>query len=199
MRKVVVLTFMTLDGVMQAPGGPEEDPSGGFTFGGWSVPLFDEALGEEMDRQMGEPFDLLLGRRTFEIFATYWPHQDSPINDATKYVVSNTMTSHTWEKSVFLRSGDGLPAQIQALKREDGRDIQVHGSQTLLQSLLKHDLIDELWLKTFPVVLGSGRRLFDEGTMPAALKLTESSVTPAGVVVARYERAGAVETGTFGT
>jgi dihydrofolate reductase len=196
MRKIVVLTFMTLDGVMQAPGGPEEDPSGGFTFGGWSVPHFDEFLGEEMGRQMGHPFDLLLGRKTFEIFAGYWPKEESPINDATKYVASNTMTTHEWKTSVFLR-GDTLVDELKKLKQQDGPEIQVHGSQNLIQTLFKHDLVDELWLKTFPVVLGKGLRLFAEGTMPASLKLTESKTSPSGVIVAKYERGGPVETGSF--
>jgi dihydrofolate reductase len=196
MRKIVVLTFMTLDGVMQAPGGPEEDPSGGFTFGGWSVPHFDEFLGEEMGRQMGHPFDLLLGRKTFEIFAGYWPKEESPINDATKYVASNTMTSHEWATSVFLR-GDTLVDELKKLKQQDGPEIQVHGSQNLIQTLFKHDLVDELWLKTFPVVLGKGLRLFAEGTMPASLKLTESKTSPSGVIVSKYERGGPVETGSF--
>jgi dihydrofolate reductase len=198
MRKLIVLTFMTMDAVMQAPGGPEEDPSGGFNHGGWSVPYFDEFLGTVMAEQMGKPFDLLLGRKTFEIFASYWPeHVDEgpEINRATKYVVSNTMKSHSWEKSVFL--GGNVVDAIKKLKQEDGLDLQVHGSANLIQTLLKHDLVDELWLKIFPLTLGTGKRLFGEGTMPAAFKLTESKLSPSGVIIANYVRAGAVTTGSF--
>jgi dihydrofolate reductase len=187
-----------MDAVMQAPGGPEEDPSGGFNHGGWSVPYFDEFLGTVMAEQMGKPFDLLLGRKTFEIFASYWPeHVDEgpEINRATKYVVSNTMKSHSWEKSVFL--GGNVVDVIKKLKQADGLDLQVHGSANLIQTLLKHDLVDELWLKIFPLTLGTGKRLFGEGTMPAAFKLTESKLSPSGVMIANYVRAGAVTTGSF--
>jgi dihydrofolate reductase len=198
MRKIIVLSFLTLDGVMQAPGGPDEDTSGGsFKHGGWTVPYFDEYLGQVMDGQMEKrrPFDLLLGRKTFEIFAAYWPHQESPINEATKYVASNTITRHTWSKSVFLK-GDVAEA-ISQLKQEDGPELQVHGSGNLIQTLLRHDLIDEMWLKVFPVTVGAGKRLFAEGTMPAAFRLTESQVSPAGVIIANYARAGDVKTGSF--
>jgi dihydrofolate reductase len=198
MRKLIVLTFVTMDGIMQSPGGPEEDASGGFTHGGWLVPHFDEALGAVMGDQMGKPFDLLLGRKTFEIFATYWPHAeggDNPINHATKYVASNTMTGHDWQKSVFLK-GDVLVDEVKKLKGQDGPDLQVHGSSDLIQTLLKHDLVDELWIKTFPVTLGTGKRLFAEGTIPAAFKVTHSQVTPAGVIVTNWQRAGEVQTGT---
>jgi dihydrofolate reductase len=198
MRKIIVLTFLSLDGVMQAPGGPQEDPSGDFTLGGWTVPYFDEALGQTMGEQIGRPFDLLLGRRTFEIFAGYWPDhdEDAPgINAATKYVASNTLTSHDWQKSVFL-SGD-VPAEVAKLKQQDGPELQVHGSASFIQTLLQHDLVDELWLKTFPVIIGKGKRLFGEGTIPGAFTLTESKTTPAGVVVANYKRAGDVVTGSF--
>jgi dihydrofolate reductase len=198
MRKLIVLTFMTMDGVMHGPGGPEEDESGGFSYGGWSVPYFDEALGETMGQQMSKPFDLLLGRKTFEIFASYWPqHVDEgpEINNATKYVVSNTMKSHDWQKSVFL-SGNVVDA-IKKLKAEDGLDLQVHGSANLIQTLMKHDLVDEFWLKVFPITLGTGKRLFAEGTIPAAFKLTESKVSPSGVIVANYARSGEVTTGSF--
>ena len=198
MRKLIVLTFMTMDGVMQAPGGPTEDPSGGFTYGGWSVPYFDEFLGEIMGKQMNEPFDLLLGRKTFEIFASYWPHHvdEGPgINRATKYVVSNTLTSHEWDKSVFL-SGDVVD-EIKKLKQQDGLDLQVHGSSDLIQTLVKHDLVDEFWLKVFPITLGTGKSLFAESAIPAAFKVTESAVSPAGVIVANYARAGEVQTGSF--
>jgi dihydrofolate reductase len=195
MRKLIVLTFVSLDGVMQGPGGPTEDTDGGFTLGGWTVPYFDEALGETMGAQMGRPFDLLLGRKTFEIFAGYWPHHESPINDATKYVASNTLTSHPWQKTVIL-SGD-IPAQVRHLKREDGPELQVHGSATLLQTLLAHDLVDELWLKIFPVTVGAGKRLFDQGAIPAAFTLAESRATPSGVIIASYQRAGDLQTGSF--
>lgn len=195
MRKIIVLSFITLDGVMQAPGGPEEDTSGGFKYGGWTVPYFDEASGKVMEKQM-EPADLLLGRKTFEIFASYWPeHADSwpGINDTTKYVLSNTINKSNWKNSVFLRGVE----DIEKLKHSEGSDIQVHGSGQLIQLLLKHDLVDELWLKFFPITLGSGKKLFAEGTIPAAFMLTESIVTPSGVVIANYKRAGKVKTGSF--
>jgi dihydrofolate reductase len=198
MRKIIVLSFITMDGVMQAPGGPDEDTSGGFTYGGWTVPYFDDVLGGIMGEQMGKPFDLLLGRKTFEIFASYWPHhidEGPEINRATKYVVSNTLTSHQWEKSVFL-SGNVVD-EIRKLKGQDGLDLQVHGSGSLIQTLLKHDLVDELWLKIFPITLDRGKRLFAEGTIPAAFKATESKMTPSGVIVANYVRVGDVQTGSF--
>lgn len=198
MRKIIVLTFVTLDGVMQAPGGPEEDTSGGFKYGGWTVPFFDEFLGDEMSAQMGKPFDLLLGRKTFEIFASYWPHHEeegAAINRATKYVVSNTLMEHEWETSVFL--GGDVPAAIRKLKAGDGPDLQVHGSAKLLQTLLGNDLVDELWLKIFPLTVGSGQRLFGEGASPARFELVDSKTSPAGVIVASYRRAGEIETGTF--
>jgi dihydrofolate reductase len=198
MRKIIVLSFITLDSVLQAPGGPQEDTSGGFAYGGWSVPYFDEFLGNVMGEQMSKPFDLLLGRKTFEIFASYWPqHVDEgpEINRATKYVVSNTMTSHDWKTSVFL--GGNAVDEIKKLKQSDGLDLQVHGSGNLIQTLVKHDLVDEFWLKVFPIVLGSGKRLFGEGTIPAAFKVSESKLSPSGVIVANYVRAGNVDTGTF--
>jgi dihydrofolate reductase len=195
MRKITVLTFVTLDGVMQAPGGPEEDSSGVFQYGGWTVPFFDEFLGNEMGEQMGRPFDLLLGRKTFEIFASYWPHHQSPINDATKYVASHTMTEHEWEKSVFL-NGD-VAAEIKELKAQDGPDLQVHGSSQLIQTLLENALVDEFWLKIFPVTVGGGKRLFGEGTVPANFKLLESKSSPSGVIIASFARAGEIETGSF--
>lgn len=196
MRKINVLTFLSLDGVMQGPGGPTEDTSGSFTLGGWTVPYFDEMLGEVMTQQMGRPFDLLLGRKTFEIFASYWPHQgDNEINRATKYVASNTLNSHAWEKSVFL-NGDVVD-EIRKLKEQDGLELQVHGSATLIQTLLSFDLVDELWLKIFPVALGTGKRLFDTGTQPAAFSLIDSKSSPSGVIVASYRRAGDVQTGSF--
>ncbi len=196
MRKIIVLSFISLDGVMQAPGGSEEDTSGGFKYGGWTAPYFDEAAGKVMQKQM-KPADLLLGRKTFEIFAGYWPeHADAwpGINDVTKYVMSRTMKKSDWKNSVFLKS----LADIEKLKSSKGSDLQVHGSGELIQLLLKHDLVDELWLKIFPITLGTGKRLFGEGTIPAAFKLTESLVTPSGVIIANYKRAGNVKTGTVG-
>ena len=198
MRKIIVLTFVTLDGVMQAPGGPTEDTSGNFTRGGWTVPHFDEFLGQVMTEQMGRPFDLLLGRKTFEIFASYWPqHPDEGpgINNATKYVASNTLSKHDWSKSVFLK-GD-VAEEIKKLKEQDGPELQVHGSANLIQTLLKHDLIDEFWLKIFPVTLGPGKRLFDQGTIPAAFTLIDSKSSPSGVIVASFKRAGDIKTGSF--
>lgn len=196
MRKIIVLTFITLDGVMQAPGGPEEDTSGGFKYGGWTVPYFDEFAGEEMTKQMSEPVDYLLGRKTFDIFASYWPQRESDwpmINKMTKYVVSTTVSSTDWQNTVFLKN----VTEIKKLKSEDGPDLQVHGSSDLIQSLLKEDLIDELWLKIFPVTLGMGKRLFGEGTIPAAFTLIESKTSPSGVIIASYKRAGDVKTGSF--
>lgn len=185
---------------MQAPGGPD-DTSGGFRYGGWSAPYFyeaDEAAGEFMAKYTN-PADLLLGRKTFEPFASFWPtHGDlwPGVNDVTKFVMSNTITRNEtdWKNIVFLKSVD----DIKALKNSEGSDIQVHGSGNLTQTLLKHDLVDELWLKTFPVTLGNGKRLFSEGTMPAAFTLTDSLITPNGVIFANYTRAGEVRTGTIG-
>lgn len=199
MRKLIVLSFITLDGVMQAPGGPEEDASGGFKFGGWSVPYFDDFLGQTMSGQMDHPFDLLLGRKTYEIFASYWPQATDEtgrvINKATKYVVSHRPVDTDWKTTVRI-DGDAV-AKIKQLKAGDGPELQVHGSGNLIQTLLKHDLVDELWLKTFPVVLGTGKRLFADGTMPAGFRVVQSSVSPSGVVVASYARAGDVKTGSF--
>lgn len=198
MRKIIVLTFLSLDGVMQGPGGPTEDTSGNFTYGGWTVPYFDEFLGNIMGEQMGQPFDLLLGRKTFEIFASYWPQhvEEGPeINNATKYVASNTLTSHEWQKSVFL-SGN-VADEIKKLKAQDGLDLQVHGSAELIQTLLEHDLVDEFWLKIFPVTLGTGKRLFDQGTIPGAFALVDSKTSPSGVIIATLKRAGEVKTGSF--
>ena len=200
MRKIIVLSFITLDGIMQAPGGPEEDTSGGFRYGGWIVPYSDEFLGKVMDEQMNKPFDLLLGRKTYEIFASYWPHHkdEGPgisFNKATKYVASHGAMQFTWDKSVLLQ-GD-VVEEIRKLKAQDGPELQVYGSGNLVQTLLKHDLVDELWLKIFPVTLGSGKRLFAEGTIPAAFKLTDGKVLSSGVIIANYERAGDVKTGSF--
>lgn len=183
---------------MQAPGGPTEDTSGDFTFGGWTVPYFDEALGQVMGEQMGGPFDLLLGRKTFEVFASYWPdhsEEGAGINNATKYVVSNTLTFSPWNKSVFI-SGK-IPEEIQTLKLDDGPDLQVHGSGELIQTLMKNDLVDEFWLKIFPVTLGTGKRLFGQGTIPASYTLIDSKTSPSGVIIATLKRAGDVQTGSF--
>lgn len=198
MRKIIVLSFITLDGIMQAPGGPEEDTSGGFKYGGWTVPYFDEFSGKVMGEQMKQPFNLLLGRKTFEIFASYWPQHASDwpgINESAKYVVSNTLIEHDWENSIIIK-GD-VVKEIKKLKKQEGPDLQVHGSGNLIQTLLQHDLVDELWLKIFPITLGSGKRLFAEGTIPAAFKLTDCKVSPSGVIIANYERAGKVKTGSF--
>ena len=195
MRKIIVLSFITLDGVMQAPGGPGEDTSGGFKYGGWTASYFDEVAGKLMQKQM-KSADLLLGRKTFEIFDSYWPeHADywPGINDVTKYVLSGTMKKSDWNNSVFLKN----LADIEKLKNSKGTDIQVHGSGELIQLLLKNDLVDELWLKFHPVTLGKGKKLFDNGSIPAAFALTESSVTPSGVIFANYKRSGNVMTGSF--
>lgn len=196
MRKIIVIEFMTLDGVMQAPGGPQEDTSGGFTYGGWTAPYMDEASEKIMASQM-KPADYLLGRKTFVMWANFWPkHVDMwpGINTGTKYVLSSTMEMSDWEKSVFLKTVE----DIKELKSSDGPDLQVWGSSQLVQLLLKNDLVDELWLKIFPITLGAGKRLFGDGTIPAAYTLTESSITPTGVIVANYLRAGKVQTGTVG-
>jgi dihydrofolate reductase len=202
MRKLVVNTFLTLDGVMQAPGGPEEDPTGGFTHGGWSFHYWDEAMGRKMDESMGpdHPFELLLGRKTYEIFAAHWPHnRDQPgaaeLNAATKYVASRTLDKVEWENSRLLE-GD-LPEAVRKLKEQDGPDIHVHGSADLIQSLLEHDLVDEFRLMIFPLVLGSGKRLFGEGTIPAAFEVTDSQTATTGVLLVDYKRAGDVQYGSF--
>lgn len=196
MRKIIALSMITLDGVMQAPGGPEEDTSGGFNHGGWVAPYFDEGYAKVMEKQM-KPADLLLGRKTFDIFADYWPEHENGwpgINNVTKYVMSNTLKKSDWNNSVFLKSLD----DIKELKSSEGSDIQVHGSGELIQLLLENDLVDELWLKIHPLVLGEGKKFFDSGTIPAAFTLTESTVTPSGVIIANYKRAGEVKTGTVG-
>ena len=201
MRKLILLSFISLDGIMQAPGGPDEDTSNGFTFGGWTQPYFDEFAGEVMGEQMSQPFDLLLGRKTYDIFAAYWPHQDeknpvtAPFNKATKYVVSHEHMELTWQNSKLI-TGD-VATKISELKKEDGPMLQVHGSGNLAQTLLEHDLIDELWLKIFPVTLGSGKKLFADGTKPAAYELLESKSSPNGVIIANYARIGDVKTGSF--
>ncbi len=196
MRKIIILTFLTLDGVMQAPGGPDEDRDGGFKFGGWTAPYFDEEAGKIMAEQMAGEYDLLLGRKTFEIFANYWPEhtQEWPqVNDITKYVASSTLTEHKWKPSVFLKNDN----DIKKLKESDGPDLQVYGSGELVQTLLRHDLVDELWLKTFPVTLGGGKKLFADGTIPKAFTLVETKTSPSGVIFANFKRAGEVKTGSF--
>ena len=197
MRKVIVLEFITLDGVIQAGGGPEEDTSGGFAYGGWQAPYSDDVLGTVMKRQMNMPFDLLLGRTTFEIWAPYWPHHADiwpGVNPATKYVASNTITSHQWQPSVFL--GGDIAEKVSQLKQTPGPDLHVYGSANLVQTLMKHDLVDAFWLKIYPLTLGSGKRLFAEGTIPAAFKVTDCKVSPSGVIIVNYERAGAIATST---
>ncbi len=198
MRKVIALEFITLDGVIQAPGGPEEDTGGGFTYGGWQAPYSDDVLGAVINKQMNLPFDLLLGRKTFEIWASYWPQHAGiwpGVNPATKYVASNTMTSHEWQPSVFL--GGDIAEKVSKLKQQPGPDLHVYGSANLLQTLLKHDLVDAFWLKIYPLTLGGGKRLFADGTIPAAFKVTEGNVSPNGILMVNYERAGAVSTGRF--
>ena len=201
MRELLVTTFLTLDGVMQAPGGPQEDTAGGFALGGWSVTYWDERMGEVMGEAMSVPFDLLLGRRTYDLFAAYWPHASEadgakPLNDATKYVVSGGHPSLEWGPSVLIE-GDAAEG-ITALKQTDGPELQVHGSGNLVQTLMRHDLVDRYRLWTFPVVVGSGKRLFADGTVPAGLKLVDSTVSTTGVVIGTYEPAGDIVTGTFG-
>ena len=198
MRKVIVLEFITLDGVIQAGGGPEEDTSGGFAYGGWQAPYSDDVLGAVINKQMNMPFDLLLGRKTFEIWSPFWPqHADEwpGVNPATKYVASNTMTSNEWQPSVFL-NGD-IAEKVSQLKQQPGPDLHVYGSANLVQTLMKHDLVDEFWLKMYPLTLGIGKRLFTDGTIPAAFKVTESQVSPNGIIIVNYKRAGAVTTGSF--
>ncbi len=196
MRKIIVLEFISLDGVMQAPGGPEEDTSGGFKYGGWTVPYSDDFSGKMMGKQMAGEYDLLLGRKTYDIFAGYWPeHADMwpQVNKITKYVVSTTLKNPTWEHSVVLEDVEAL----KKLKNSDGPALQVYGSGNLVQTLLAHDLVDELWLKIYPVTLGKGKHLFEGGAMPAAFTLTESQVSPTGVIFANYKREGVVKTGSF--
>jgi dihydrofolate reductase len=200
MRKLIVNAFMTLDGVVQAPGGPGEDDSGGFAFGGWSFHYWDDVMGQRMGKTMSVPFDLVLGRRTYEIFAAYWPTAPDeaggkPLNDATKHVASRGRPSLTWDRSVQIQ-GDVVDG-VRALKDGDGPELQVHGSGNLIQTLMAAELIDEYRLWVFPVVLGTGKRLFADGTIPAALRLTDSAVSTTGVVMGTYEPAGDVPTGSF--
>src|SRR5262249_1235014 len=200
MRKLIVSTFLTLDGVMQAPGGPGEDEDGGFAYGGWSVNYWDEQMGQVMGEAMSTPFDLLLGRKTYDIFAGYWPHAPEeagakPLNEATKYVASRGRPTLEWSRSV-LTEGEGAEG-VAALKESDGPELQVHGSGNLIQTLLRSGLIDQYRLWVFPVVIGSGKRLFADGAIPSGLKLVDSNVSTTGVVIGTYEPAGAIVTGSF--
>ncbi|GAB4525599.1 MAG: dihydrofolate reductase family protein [Anaerolineae bacterium] len=193
MRKIIVISHVSLDGVIQSMGAPEEDTSGGFAYGGWVIPYADDVLGAVIKREMTMPFDLLVGRKTFDIWAPYWPrHADvwPGVNAATKYVASNTITSHEWQPSVFL--GGDIVEKILQIKQQPGPDLHVYGSSNLLQTLIRHDLVDAFWLKIYPLTLGSGKRLFADGTIPAALRVTESTVSPSGVIMVNYERAGAM-------
>jgi len=198
MRKIIVLSMITLDGVIQAPGDPEEDLTGGFKYGGWTAPYVDDFVGRTMGEQTSGSSDLLLGRKTFEIFASYWPHHEDNwpgVNKATKYVVSNTLSRHEWSPSVFLKGN--VVDEIKKLKQQEGPDLHVYGSGKLIQTLLKQDLVDEFWLRIFPITLGPGKRLFAEGTLPAAFSLQETKTSPTGVIIASYKRAGEVQTGSF--
>ena len=200
MRKIIVSTFLSLDGVMQAPGGPGEDPEGGFDQEGWSVNYWDERMGEIMTEFMGTPFDLLLGRKTYEIFAAHWPHASDdegagPLNAATKHVVSTTLASADWSPSVLI--GKDVVERITRLKQEDGPDLQVHGSSRLIQTLIAHDLVDEYHLLIFPLLLGKGKRLFGDGVIPAGLRLIDTKTSTTGVIIATYERAGNITHGSF--
>ena len=202
MRRIVVATFVSLDGIMQAPGGPQEDPTGGFTLGGWTAPHFDEALGGAMGEIFGRPFDLLLGRKTYDIFAAHWPHVTDPndpiaglFNHITKYVASRTEPALSWQNSQWL--GADTVATLQRLKGEDGPDLLVQGSSELLQALWRHGLVDELSVLTFPLLLGQGKRMFGDGAVPTGLKLVKSKTYPTGVIVANYQPDGAVKTGDF--
>lgn len=198
MRKIIVLTFVSMDGVMQAPGGSDEDKAEGFKFGGWTHPYFDEFMGGVMTEQMGHDFDLLLGRKTYDLFASFWPQSKDPgaepLNKAAKYVVTHSDQKFTWENSHAIKDVE----DIKKLKETDGPELQVHGSSNLIQTLLKNNLVDELWLKIFPVTLGEGKRLFGEGTVPATFNLKEVKGSPKGVIIANYEFVGNdIKTGTF--
>lgn len=200
MRELIVQTFLTLDGVMQAPGGPGEDDDGGFAHGGWSVNYWDDQMGEVMEETTSRRFDLVLGRRTYDIFASYWPHASEeegagPFNRATKYVASRGRPDLVWDNSVLL-DGDAAEA-VAALKAEDGPELQVHGSGDLIQTLLRHHLVDRFRLWVFPLVIGSGKRLFAGGTVPAGLELVDSTISTTGVVMGTYVPAGEIVTGSF--
>jgi dihydrofolate reductase len=199
MRELVVQTFLTVDGVMQAPGGPEEDPTSGFAHGGWSVNYWDGAMEETVGKAMTPPIDLLLGRKTYEIFAAHWPYTDEPgadvLNNATKHVASRTLETLEWSNSRLLE--DEVAVAVPRLKAEEGPELQVHGSADLIQTLLAHDLIDEFRLWIFPVVVGPGKRLFGDRTQAGALELVNSKTSSTGVVMTTYRRAGAIEEGSF--
>jgi dihydrofolate reductase len=199
MRKIVVFSMLSLDGVMQAPGSPQEDTSGGFKYGGWTVPYADESFDKIINRELSVPFDLLLGRKTYEMWNAYWPKKTGaiadPFNKAKKYVVSAKGTDLPWKESILI--SDDVVAKLKALKAEDGPVFHVWGSTVLMQTLLKNDLVDELRLRIYPVTLGSGKRLFGEGTIPAAFLLEDSQTLPSGVILANYTRAGEVKTGSF--
>lgn len=211
MRKVITTAFVSLDGVMQAPGGPQEDPTGGFNYGGWTVPYWDDAIGAAMGEVFSSPFALLLGRKTYDIFAAHWPHVDidpsassfdavnaqvaRTFNSATKYVATHSPATLSWQNSESL--GNDVPGRIRELKQQNGPQLVVQGSSELLQILLAHDLIDEIRLLIYPVVFGKGKRLFGNGTIPTAFRVTHSSSTPSGVLLASYERAGKINTGSF--
>lgn len=199
MRKIVVLSMITLDGVMQAPGDPQEDTSGNFSYGGWTAPYADEAFIDVVNKELSEPFDLLLGATTYQIFAPYWPKQTGVIadafNKAKKYVVSDKPIDLPWQESVLIT--DDVATKIKELKEQDGPPLQVHGSGNMVQTLLQNDLVDELRLRIFPLTLGSGKCLFAEGTKPVAFKLMDSKVLSTGVILANYKRAGEVETGSL--
>lgn len=199
MRELIVNTFITLDGVMQAPGGPEEDPSSGFGHGGWSFGYWDEQMGEAMGEFMGKPFDLVLGRKTYEIFAAHWPHSQEEgaqqLNDATKHVASTTLSRLDWQNS-HLIEGD-VVAGVRALKEQDGPELQVHGSAMLLQTLVGAGLVDVFSVWTFPVVLGPGKRLFGDGTVPGGLELESSRTSSTGVIMATYRTGKEIKGGSF--
>lgn len=195
----MVFTMISLDGVMQAPGGPEEDTSGDFRYGGWTAPYSDEAFSKIINKELSAPFDMLLGRKTYEIFAAYWPKQTGaiadPFNKAKKYIVADTTLDLTWKESTLISGA--VAAKITALKEEDGPMLQVWGSGTLMQTLFKNELVDELRLRIFPVTIGSGKHLFAEGTIPAAFELLDSQALPSGVILANYKRSGDLKTGSL--
>ena len=199
MRKIIASTFVSLDGVMQAPGGPQEDPVNGFNFGGWVFHYWDEESGKVIDELFAKPFALLLGRKTYDIFAAHWPYQDDSIsavfNPATKYVATHRPDTLTWENSKAL--GSDIVASLKKIKQEDGPDLLIQGSGNLIQTLRANDLIDEMTVMTFPLLLGKGKRLFEGGATPGALKLNRSSISSKGVIIATYERSGEVPTGSF--
>jgi dihydrofolate reductase len=200
MRKLIVSTFLTLDGVMQAPGGPGEDGDGGFAHGGWSVNYWDDQMGDVMGASMSNPFDLVLGRKTYDIFAAYWPHATEedgakPLNDATKYVASRSHPTLEWSNSVLIERD--VAEGIASLKEQDGPELQVHGSGDLIQTLMRHNLVDQYRLWVFPLVIGSGKRLFSEGTIPLGLTLVDSHVSTTGVMIGTYEPVGEIVTGSF--